>query len=87
MQIVIVGSGAEADRLEALALARFAVNKTVVRVEPSRIRPGGIPEALEEMLINVSRPQGTDAWAMVCRGRTCLPPITTGDELLQAMNC
>ena len=26
------------------------------------------------------------AWAMVCPGRTCLPPITDPDELLEALN-
>jgi uncharacterized protein YyaL (SSP411 family) len=28
---------------------------------------------------------GATAWAMVCRGRTCLPPITDPDELLDAL--
>jgi hypothetical protein len=85
IQVVIVGSGAEAARLEALAVARFAVSKSVIRVEPSRIVPGGLPESLADMLLNVPAPQGADAWAMVCRGRTCLPPITDAEELLKAM--
>ncbi len=99
IQVVIVGSGPEADRLEALAVARFAVNKTVVRLEPSRLVPGGLPEALAETLLHVPRPAaasacdpanedpsaGAPAWALVCRGRTCLPPVTDGETLLQAM--
>jgi uncharacterized protein len=85
VQVVIVGSGPEAARLEALAVARYAVNKSVMRVGPFRVVPGGIPEALTETLLNVPQPKGAAVWAMVCRGRTCLPPITDGEELLKAL--
>ena len=85
VQVVVVGSGPEAERLEALAVAGFAVNKTVMRLAPSRLVPGGIPEALAETLLHVPVPPGVDAWAMVCLGRTCLPPITVADSLLAAL--
>jgi uncharacterized protein YyaL (SSP411 family) len=85
VQIVIVGSGPEATRLEALAVARYSVNKTVMRVGRFRVTPGGIPEALAEMLLNVPAPEGKDVFAIVCRGRTCLPPITDAEELLRAL--
>ena len=81
VQVVIVGSGAEAERLEALAVAGFAVNKTVMRIAPSRLVPGGIPEALAETLLQVPAPAGAEAWALVCRGRTCLPPVTDAEAL------
>ena len=35
VQVVIVGSGPEAARLEATAVARFRVNKSVFRIDPS----------------------------------------------------
>jgi uncharacterized protein YyaL (SSP411 family) len=85
VQVVIVGSGAEADGMEAAAIAGFAVNKTVMRIDPSRLVPGGLPEALEETLLQVPKPAGAKAWALVCRGRTCLPPITDGEALLKAL--
>jgi uncharacterized protein YyaL (SSP411 family) len=85
VQVVIVGSGPEAARLEALAVARYGVNKTVMRVGRFRVTPGGIPEALAEMLLNVPAPEGKDVFAIVCRGRTCLPPITDAEELLRAL--
>ena len=85
VQVVIVGSGPNAVRLEAVAVARYAVNKAVMRVAPFRVVQGGIPEALLETLQNVPKPKGTEAWAMVCRGRTCLPPISDGEELLRAL--
>ena len=85
VQVVIVGSGAEADRLEATAVARFAINKTIMRIAPERLVPGGLPEALAETLLRVPAPAGADAWALVCRNRTCLPPITDAEALLEAL--
>jgi uncharacterized protein YyaL (SSP411 family) len=85
LQVVIVGSGPEAARLEALAVARFAINKTVMRIAPFRLVPGGIPEALEETLLQVPAPAGAEVWALVCRGRACLPPITDGAALVEAL--
>ena len=85
VQVVVVGSGPEAVRLESVAVARFAVNKTVMRIAPFRLVPGGIPEALAEMLLQVPPPAGAQAWALVCRGRTCLPPITDAEALVAAL--
>jgi hypothetical protein len=85
VQVIIVGSGPDADRLEATAVARFAVNKTVMRIAPHLLVPGGVPEALAETLLNVPAPAGAEAWAMVCMGHTCLPPITDAEALLEAL--
>jgi uncharacterized protein len=84
-QIVVAGSGAEADKLEAIATARYAVNKSVIRISPERLVPGTLPEALAETLLQVPAPQGAKAWALVCRGRTCMPPVGDPDVLLQAL--
>ena len=56
VQVVVVGSGTEADRLEAPAVAGFAVNKTVMRFAPEQLVAGGIPEALAETLLQVPAP-------------------------------
>ena len=99
VQVVIVGLGPEAgapsdrssslgweaDRLEATAVARFAINKTVMRIAPHRLVPGGIPEALADTLLRVPAPAGAEAWALVCRNRTCLPPIIDAEALLEAL--
>ncbi len=85
MQVVIVGSGAEAERLETAAVTGYAVSKTVVRIDPARLKPGGLPEALEETLLQAPRPTGAPAWALVCRGRTCLPPVANEQALLEAL--
>jgi hypothetical protein len=85
VQVIIVGSGSEAARFEALAVARFAINKTVMCIDPARIVAGEVPQALAETLLQVPPPGGADTWAMVCRGRTCLPPIADGEALLKAL--
>jgi hypothetical protein len=85
IQVIVVGSGPEAARLEATAVARFSINKTVMRIAPFRLLPGGIPPALAQMLLNVPGPRDAEVWALVCRGRTCLPPITDAEALLAAL--
>ena len=85
VQVVVVGSGPEAARLEAMAVARYGVNKTVMRVAPFRLVPGGVPDALAEMLLQVPKPKNSNVYTLICRGRTCLPPITDAEELLQAL--
>ena len=85
VQIVVVGAGPEADRLEATAVAGFAVNKTVIRIAPERLVPGGVPPALLETLTSVPREDGAKPWALVCRGRTCLPAITDAEKLTDAI--
>jgi len=93
VQVVVVGSGPEASRLQATAEARFAVNKTVMRIASHRLVAGSLPEALPETLPeslqdtlpHVTPPAGALAWALVCKGRTCLPPITDPEALLEAL--
>ncbi|MGH9560331.1 MAG: thioredoxin domain-containing protein, partial [Terracidiphilus sp.] len=85
VQVVIVGSGLQANRLEASAIARYAVNKTVLRIDATNLAVNQLPESLAEILLQAPWPEGAEAWAMVCRGRTCLPPITRSEELLKAL--
>ncbi|MDR3740740.1 MAG: thioredoxin domain-containing protein [Terracidiphilus sp.] len=85
VQVAIVGGDAAAEALEASAVAGFAVQKTVIRLKPDQLVAENLPEALAETLVHVPRPEDASAWALVCRGRTCLPPITSPDALLDAI--
>ncbi|HWT66803.1 MAG TPA: hypothetical protein VN151_11875, partial [Terracidiphilus sp.] len=85
LQVAIVGEGAAADTLEATAVSGYLVQKTVIRLTPDQLTEENLPEALAETLVHVPRPQGAAAWALVCRGRTCLPPMTSSDDLLAAL--
>jgi uncharacterized protein len=84
VQVVVVGTGAEADQLETLAMARYAVNKTVIRLLQETIAAGALPDALGETVLQVPQPEGP-AWALVCRGRTCMPPVSDPEGLLHAL--
>ena len=57
-----------------------------LRIAPYRVAPGGIPEALAEMMLQVPPPAGAEVWALVCRGRTCLPPVTSAEALIEALD-
>ena len=85
VQIVVVGRGAEAGKLEALATAKFAVNKTVIRLQARFLTADNLPESLAETLPLVPQPENASAWAIICKGRTCLPPLTTHEDLLDAL--
>jgi uncharacterized protein len=85
VQVVVVGTGAEADQLETLATARYGVNKTVIRLLPETIEAGALPDALAQTVLQVPNPEGKPVWALVCRGRTCMPPVSDAEELLHAM--
>jgi len=82
---VVVGAGAAALRLEATALARFGVNKAVIRLTPELLAAGEIPQGLRETVGRVPVPPGAAAWALVCKGRSCLAPMTDAEELLAAL--
>jgi len=66
-------------------VAGFQVSKTVVRVDPAKLVPGGVPEVIEETIVPAPRPAGADAWAYVCKGRACLPPVMEEDALVRAL--
>jgi uncharacterized protein YyaL (SSP411 family) len=84
-QVVVIGAGPEADQLEATAIARFAVNKTVIRLRLDQLVAGALPATLAETLLGVPRPDGKAAWALVCKGRSCMPPISEPERLLKAL--
>jgi uncharacterized protein YyaL (SSP411 family) len=85
VQVVVVGSGAVASRLAATAEARFAVNKTVLRIPFNRLVAEELPPALADVLPNVPRPEGAAVWALVCKGRSCTSPVTDPEALLEAI--
>ncbi len=86
VQVCVIGEDAEARRLEAVALARYAVNKCVIRFRRDQI--GELPPTLAETLPHLPDLQDAakGSFAVVCNGRGCLPPVRTVDDLIAAMN-
>jgi hypothetical protein len=74
-QIVIVGSGAEANELEAAALRPFRFGKAVVRLEAGEAVPGKLPPALATTVPNLPGITKAAATAVVCSNFACRPPV------------
>ncbi|MFC5864720.1 thioredoxin domain-containing protein [Acidicapsa dinghuensis] len=85
VQVVIVGRGEEANRMQAAAMARFAVNKTVIRLSPRQLDAHELPEALAGTVGLVPVPEDVHTWALLCTGRTCTPPVLSSDKLAAAL--
>jgi uncharacterized protein YyaL (SSP411 family) len=84
VQVCVIGDDAEARMLEAVAMARFAVNKSVVRL--SRAQLSKLPPALAETLPHLPGIESGKSCAVVCSGNACLPPVTALSELIARLN-
>jgi uncharacterized protein len=84
VQVCVIGHDATARRLEAVALARYAVNKSVIRLRKDQL--GALPPSLAETLPHLPGLKGEGSFAVVCSGNGCLPPVSSVDELIEAMS-
>jgi uncharacterized protein len=84
VQVCVIGEDAVARRLEAVALARYAVNKSVIRLRRDQL--DSLPPSLAETLPHLPGLKGEGSFAVVCSDNGCLPPVSTVDELIAAMN-
>jgi uncharacterized protein len=90
VQVVVIGEDAAADELEAAATIGYAVNKSVIRL--GLIRPNGaqiadsLPPLLAETLPHLLPQIRVDrSVAVVCKGTSCLPPVSVPEQLLEAL--
>jgi uncharacterized protein YyaL (SSP411 family) len=81
VQVCVVGDDAAADDLAVTAMARFEVNKSVIRLRRSQLEQ--LPPALAETLPYL--PNEGRSVAVVCHGNSCQPAATTNDALLEAL--
>ena len=84
VQVVVIGDGA-ADELEAAATARYAVNKSVIRLGYAQAAAELLPPALAETIPNLPQLREGKPVVVICRGMQCLPPVHTAEELLTAL--
>jgi hypothetical protein len=84
VQVCVIGDDADARRLEAVALARYAVNKGVVRLR--RDQMDKLPPMLRDTLPHLPGLKDEGSLAVVCSSKGCLPPVRTVDELIAAIN-
>jgi len=85
-QVVIAGSGGQADKLLAAALARFSLNKSVLHLAQGEIVSQMLPPALAETVPNLAAIKEGKTVAVVCSNFTCQPPIVDPDELTRTLS-
>jgi len=81
VQVCVIGEDALAEELAATAMARYGVNKSVIRLRRDQL--GALPPALAETLPHLPAMEGSVA--VVCKGNACLPPINSSSGLLAAL--
>jgi len=84
IQVCVIGEDADARQLEAIALARYAVNKSVIRLRRDQLVE--LPPMLAETLPHLPGLQEAGSFAVVCSEKGCLPPVRTADALIEAIN-
>ena len=79
VQVVVIGE--DADELEAAALVGYAVNKSVIRLQPAQVAQE-LPPLLAETLPMLPDLKAAYSFAVVCKGTSCLPPTRDPEQLL-----
>jgi len=77
--ICVIGDDERAEELAAAALRPFAANKSVARVRDMIALPPALAETLPHL------PGSDHSVAIVCRGKSCMPPVGTAEDLKQLL--
>ena len=81
-QVVVVGSGEQANKLYAAAVAPWALAKSVIRIPgENEASPQNLPAALAETIPNLPEVKAGKSVAVVCSDFTCQPPVSHPDAL------
>src|SRR6266550_2485383 len=85
-QVVIIGGiNDDSESLWRAAMLPFAFNKTVIRIDESKVAAPNLPPALAETLPALPGLKQNKAMAIICTGFTCQPPISEPAELTRAL--
>jgi len=85
-QVCIIGEDAAAEQLAVAAMARYAVNKTVLRIPRVRIEKGELPPMLAETLPHLPELANAASFAVVCTGTSCQPPVKSAEALVELLS-
>ena len=80
-QIVIAGSGEQAEQLKASAVRPFSFSKSVLHLPAGEVVPQMLPPAFAETIPNIPGVQEGKTVAVLCSNFTCKPPISDPKEL------
>ena len=86
VQVCIIGDDEEARRLAVIAMARYAVNKTVLKFPRSAVEAHALPPSLAETLPLLPELREARSFAVVCSGTSCQPPVYEAEALIELLN-
>ncbi|HEX5435412.1 MAG TPA: thioredoxin domain-containing protein, partial [Candidatus Angelobacter sp.] len=84
-QVVIAGSGEQAEKLRAAAARSFSLNRSVLHLPEGEVVPQMLPPAFAETIPNIPGVREGRPVAVVCSNFTCKPPISDPVELGKAL--
>ena len=87
VQVVVIAGEQpkETDDLATIARTTFAFNKSVLLFTSNQAVAGNLPPALAATIPNLPQLGSGLAFAVLCSGSTCQPPITDASELRRAL--
>ncbi|MGC2189450.1 MAG: thioredoxin domain-containing protein, partial [Candidatus Sulfotelmatobacter sp.] len=89
VQVVVIADHEReeaAKSLAAVAVADFAFNKSVLRLTTNQAVAGNLPPALAATIPNLPQLSSSEAFAVLCSGFACQPPVTDPAELQRALD-
>jgi hypothetical protein len=84
-QVVIAGSGEQAERLRTAAVKPFSLNKSVLHLQEGEVVPQMLPPALAQTIPNLPAIKEKKTVAVLCSNFTCQPPIHEVQDLARAL--
>ncbi|MGH9566402.1 MAG: thioredoxin domain-containing protein, partial [Candidatus Angelobacter sp.] len=85
-QVVIAGSGRQAEELRAAAIRPFSLHKSVLHLPEGEVVPQMLPPALAQTIPTLPAIKEKNTVAVLCSNFTCQPPITDAAELASAIS-
>jgi uncharacterized protein YyaL (SSP411 family) len=85
-QVVVIGDGEAASTLESAATRDYSVTRSVIRLRYGHVSSENLPPVLAETLPALPGLREASApVAVICRGSSCQPPVTSSEQLLEAL--
>jgi uncharacterized protein len=86
VQVVIVADDEkQGAALSTVATSFFAFNKSVLRLTTNQVAAANLPPALAETLPNLPQLKSGKAFAVLCSGSSCQPPVADAEELRRVL--
>jgi uncharacterized protein len=88
VQVVVIGQGADdapAAEMHATAVSAFSFGKSVLRLTANEAVAVNLPPVLAATIPNLPGLASSKAFAVLCSGSSCQPPVMDAGELRQKL--